>query len=86
MTWILITSVQANMLVYAFGLFSLAQEHGVCWPIQAANMSVYDSFLLASYFVLILQVHMILDEIILGGQVLETNSSEIVKAVEEISK
>lgn len=32
------------------------------------------------------KVHTILDEIILGGQVLETNSSEVVKAVEEISK
>lgn len=30
------------------------------------------------------KVHTILDEIILGGQVLETSSSEIVKAVEEI--
>lgn len=28
----------------------------------------------------------ILDEIISGGQVLETSSSEVVKAVEEISK
>ncbi|CAK9149609.1 unnamed protein product [Ilex paraguariensis] len=32
------------------------------------------------------KVHTILDEIILGGQVLETSSSEVVKAVEEISK
>ncbi|CAN4107544.1 unnamed protein product [Withania somnifera] len=32
------------------------------------------------------KVHAILDEIILGGQVLETSSSEVVKAVEEISK
>ncbi|KAM7479307.1 hypothetical protein LguiA_027520 [Lonicera macranthoides] len=32
------------------------------------------------------KVHTILDELILGGQVLETNSSEIVKAVEEISR
>ncbi|XP_073269413.1 AP-3 complex subunit sigma-like isoform X1 [Primulina huaijiensis] len=32
------------------------------------------------------KMHTILDEIILGGQVLETNSSEIVKAVEEILK
>lgn len=31
-------------------------------------------------------MHTILDELILGGQVLETNSSEIVKAVEEISR
>ncbi|KAL6514563.1 hypothetical protein OROGR_020142 [Orobanche gracilis] len=31
------------------------------------------------------KVHTILDEIILGGQVLETSSSEVVKAVEEIS-
>lgn len=30
-------------------------------------------------------MHAILDEIILGGQVLETSSSEVVKAVEEIS-
>lgn len=35
---------------------------------------------------MVLQVHTILDEIILGGQVLETNSSGIVKAVEEVSK
>uniref|UniRef100_M0ZJ81 AP complex subunit sigma n=1 Tax=Solanum tuberosum TaxID=4113 RepID=M0ZJ81_SOLTU len=33
-----------------------------------------------------LQVHAILDEIILGGEVLETSSSEVVKAVEEIYK
>ncbi|KAG5624985.1 hypothetical protein H5410_010203 [Solanum commersonii] len=32
------------------------------------------------------KVHAILDEIILGGQVLETSSSEVVKAVEEIYK
>ncbi|GER46417.1 AP-3 complex subunit sigma [Striga asiatica] len=32
------------------------------------------------------QVHTILDEIILGGQVLETSSSEVVKAVDEISR
>ncbi|XP_059647672.1 AP-3 complex subunit sigma [Cornus florida] len=32
------------------------------------------------------KVHTILDEIILGGQVLETSSTEVVKAVEEISK
>uniref|UniRef100_A0A5B7BH96 AP complex subunit sigma n=1 Tax=Davidia involucrata TaxID=16924 RepID=A0A5B7BH96_DAVIN len=32
------------------------------------------------------KVHAILDEIILGGQVLETSSTEVVKAVEEISK
>ncbi|XP_022859898.1 AP-3 complex subunit sigma, partial [Olea europaea var. sylvestris] len=32
------------------------------------------------------KVHTILDEFILGGQVLETNSSEVVKTVEEISK
>lgn len=32
------------------------------------------------------KVHAILDEIILGGQVLETSSSEVVKAVEAISK
>ncbi|KAL6502542.1 hypothetical protein OROHE_024547 [Orobanche hederae] len=31
-------------------------------------------------------VHTILDEIILGGQVIETSSSEVVKAVEEISR
>ncbi|KAG5526643.1 hypothetical protein RHGRI_032793 [Rhododendron griersonianum] len=35
---------------------------------------------------LIWQVYTILDEIILGGQVLETSSAEVVKAVEEISK
>ncbi|KAL6560802.1 hypothetical protein OROGR_004361 [Orobanche gracilis] len=32
------------------------------------------------------KVHTILDEIILGGQVLETSSFEVVKAVEEISR
>lgn len=32
------------------------------------------------------KVHTILDEIIVGGQVLETNTSEVVKAVEEISR
>ncbi|GAA0151395.1 hypothetical protein Leryth_019017 [Lithospermum erythrorhizon] len=32
------------------------------------------------------KVHAILDEIILGGQVLETSSSEVVKAVAELSK
>jgi len=32
------------------------------------------------------KVYTILDEIVLGGQVLETNSSEVVKAVDEISK
>ncbi|KAF3795277.1 AP-3 complex subunit sigma [Nymphaea thermarum] len=32
------------------------------------------------------KLHTILDEIILGGQVLETSSSEIMKAVEEISR
>ncbi|KAL8540237.1 hypothetical protein ACS0TY_001717 [Phlomoides rotata] len=32
------------------------------------------------------KVHTILDEIILGGQVLETSSSEVVKAVDEISR
>lgn len=31
------------------------------------------------------KVHTILDEIILGGQVLETSSADVVKAVEEIS-
>ncbi|KAL0386958.1 UNVERIFIED_CONTAM: AP-3 complex subunit sigma [Sesamum radiatum] len=32
------------------------------------------------------KVHTILDEIILGGQVLETSSSDVVMAVEDISK
>ncbi|WCJ24908.1 AP-3 complex subunit sigma [Euphorbia peplus] len=32
------------------------------------------------------KLHTILDEIICGGQVLETSSSEVMKAVEEISK
>ncbi|KAL8096962.1 AP-3 complex subunit sigma-like [Apium graveolens] len=32
------------------------------------------------------KVHTILDEIIVGGQVLETSSSEVVKAVDEISR
>lgn len=31
-------------------------------------------------------MHTVLDEIILGGQVLETNSTEVMKAVEEISR
>lgn len=31
-------------------------------------------------------MHTILDEIIVGGQVLETSSSEVVKAVDEISR
>ncbi|KAL4368804.1 hypothetical protein GQ457_05G006520 [Hibiscus cannabinus] len=31
-------------------------------------------------------VHTILDEVVFGGQVVETSSSEIMKAVEEISK
>lgn len=31
-------------------------------------------------------MHTILDEIIFGGQVLETSSTEVMKAVEEISK
>lgn len=33
-----------------------------------------------------LQLHTILDEIIFGGQVLETSSTEVMKAVEAISK
>ncbi|XP_019420339.1 PREDICTED: AP-3 complex subunit sigma [Lupinus angustifolius] len=32
------------------------------------------------------KIHTILDEIIFGGQVLETSSAEVLKAVEEISK
>ncbi|KAK9285068.1 hypothetical protein L1049_024253 [Liquidambar formosana] len=32
------------------------------------------------------KMHTILDEIVFGGQVLETNSTEVMKAVEEISK
>ncbi|XP_044480667.1 AP-3 complex subunit sigma-like [Mangifera indica] len=32
------------------------------------------------------KMHTILDEIIFGGQVLETSSTEVIKAVEEISK
>ncbi|KAG8474624.1 hypothetical protein CXB51_031264 [Gossypium anomalum] len=32
------------------------------------------------------KIHTILDEMVFGGQVVETSSSEIVKAVEEISK
>jgi AP-3 complex subunit sigma len=31
-------------------------------------------------------MHTVLDEIIFGGQVLETSSTEVLKAVEEISK
>lgn len=37
-------------------------------------------------FTLFWQLHTILDEIIFGGQVLETSSIEVIKAVEEISK
>jgi len=33
-----------------------------------------------------LQMHAVLDEIVFGGQVLETSSAEVMKAVEEISK
>ncbi|PIA52666.1 hypothetical protein AQUCO_01000497v1 [Aquilegia coerulea] len=32
------------------------------------------------------KMHMVLNEIIFGGQVLETSSSEVMKAVEEITK
>ncbi|XAR59544.1 hypothetical protein NMG60_11015416 [Bertholletia excelsa] len=32
------------------------------------------------------KVHSILDEVVLGGQVLETSSAEVVKAIEEISR
>ncbi|KAL2928562.1 AP-3 complex subunit sigma [Bienertia sinuspersici] len=32
------------------------------------------------------KMHTILDEIIFGGQVLETNSAEVIRVVEEISK
>lgn len=32
------------------------------------------------------KLHTILDEIIFGGQVIETNSAEVIRAVEEISK
>ncbi|KAF9589606.1 hypothetical protein IFM89_026105 [Coptis chinensis] len=32
------------------------------------------------------QMHMVLNEIIFGGQVLETSSAEVMKAVEEITK
>ncbi|BBM98583.1 hypothetical protein Mp_1g14580 [Marchantia polymorpha subsp. ruderalis] len=31
-------------------------------------------------------VHTILDEIVMGGQVVETNSAEIMRAVQEINK
>lgn len=34
----------------------------------------------------LLQMQTILDEIVFGGQVLETSSTEVIKAVEEISK
>lgn len=37
-------------------------------------------------FTIFWQLHTILDEIIFGGQVLETSSIEVIKAVEEISK
>lgn len=33
-----------------------------------------------------MQMHMLLDEIIFGGQVLETSSEQVLKAVEEIAK
>jgi AP-3 complex subunit sigma len=33
-----------------------------------------------------LQVHTILDEIVMGGQVVETNSAEVLKAVQDIWK
>lgn len=33
-----------------------------------------------------LQMHAIVDEIIFGGQVLETSSEQVMKAVEEISR
>lgn len=32
------------------------------------------------------KMHTILDEIVFGGQVLETSSTEVIRAVEEISK
>lgn len=32
------------------------------------------------------QLHTVLDEIIFGGQVLETSSTEVLKAVEEIAR
>ncbi|KAG9139711.1 hypothetical protein Leryth_023281 [Lithospermum erythrorhizon] len=32
------------------------------------------------------QMHAVLDEIVLGGQVVETNSSEVMRTVEEVSK
>ncbi|KAF3498990.1 hypothetical protein DY000_02055807 [Brassica cretica] len=31
-------------------------------------------------------MHTVLDEIVFGGQVLETSSTEVIKAVEDISK
>ena len=34
----------------------------------------------------ILEVHTILDEIIVGGQVVETNPIEVIKAAEEVFK
>lgn len=38
------------------------------------------------FSLLVFQMHTVLDEIIFGGQVLETSSTEVMKAVEEISK
>ena len=38
------------------------------------------------FFLCFYQIHTILDEMIFGGQVLETSSTELVKAVEEISR
>jgi hypothetical protein len=34
----------------------------------------------------LVQMHTVIDEIIFGGQVLETSSTEVMKAIEEISK
>lgn len=39
-----------------------------------------------NHFLSFLQMHTILDEMIVGGQVVETNSEIIMQAVEEISK
>lgn len=53
---------------------------------KLVNRFWFISQVLGTYFSINLQLHTILDEIIFGGQVLETSSTEVIKAVEEISK
>ena len=49
------------------------------------NICISD-FCLCDVAMIYLQMHTILDEIIFGGQVLETSSTEVMRAIEEISK